>query len=421
MAGRNKYRCPVGLVIVSLFLTIVTGGTFLSAATQADSPNRVGLVVRFGNGDVLTRCVEFHENQISGLEVLLRAGLNVIYELSGTYGAAICKIENDGCDYPAEACFCQCPGGPNCIYWSYWHLKDGIWTYSQVGAGGYYVKNGDVEGWAWAVELPQITFEDICAPPPTATSTSTAPPTFTPTATHTPVPTAKPTSTSVPPTPAVGFNAQPETVVAGSCTTLRWDVEGVQAVYLDGQPQQGHGSQQVCPAQTQTYELRVVSAAGEFRRQVTVKVVQPSPTPIPSDTPTLLPGAASAPAGTPEPWPEVPSPTPTPLPIGTLPMTATPLVNDTATPTPSPPAVAMVAPPTAPVKKEADASPKAGQPARVSQKVTMLNWLLFLVAAVVGALGFGGIAFFGILAVLGVIYLFVRWSQGGRDDMDGYG
>jgi hypothetical protein len=76
----------------------------------------------------------------------------------------------------------------------------------------------------------------------------------------------------------------------------------------------------------------------------------------------------------------------------------------------------MVIPPTAPVKEEADASPKADQPAEISPNVTMLNRLLFLAAAVLGTLGFGGMAFVGILAFLGVIYLFARWSQGGGDD-----
>jgi len=81
----------------------------------------------------------------------------------------------------------------------------------------------------------------------------------------------------------------------------------------------------------------------------------------------------------------------------------------------------MVAPPTAAAKKETEAPSEANQPAEISPaQVTILNWLLFLAAAAVGTLGFGGMAFFGILVVLGVIYLFARWSQGGKDDVDGY-
>ena len=89
----------------------------------------------------------------------------------------------------------------------------------------------------------------------------------------------------------------------------------------------------------------------------------------------------------------------------------------------------MVARPTALSKEETNASSKADQPAEISPtKVTILNWLLFLAAAVVGTLGFGGMAFVGILALLGVVYLFARWSESGRgdygywegDDVDGY-
>jgi hypothetical protein len=255
-------------------------------------------------------------------------------------------------------------------------------------------------------------------PTATNTTTSTPLPTGTPTPTNTPIPAN---------TPDVSFHADATELITGSCTTLRWDVENVQEVYLDSQPQQGHGSRQVCPAQTQTYELRVVNAAGEFRHQVTVNVVQPSPTPIPSDEPTPLPTAAPAPTDTPEPQPEVPSPTPTPLPTEAPPLTATLLSIETATPTPSPPVLAMVALPTVPMKEETDVSSKVDQPAEISPtKVAMLNWLLFLAAAVVGTLGFGGMAFVGILALLGVIYLFARWSQKDvyghweGDDVDGY-
>lgn len=38
-------------------------------------------------------------------------------------------------------------------YWSYWHVAEGgtSWTYSQVGAGGWRVADGTVEGWHFAV------------------------------------------------------------------------------------------------------------------------------------------------------------------------------------------------------------------------------------------------------------------------------
>ena len=58
------------------------------------------------------------------------------------------------------------------------------------------------------------------------------------------LPTATPTQA---PQAPVEFWANPPYINAGQCTTLNWHVEGVQAIYLDGQPQVGAGSKQVCP------------------------------------------------------------------------------------------------------------------------------------------------------------------------------
>jgi hypothetical protein len=99
----------------------------------------------------------------------------------------------------------------------------------------------------------------------TPTPTQTEIPTTTPTGTRTPVATATPTDTptSTPTTPACGdadFRADETQVEAGSYTTLRWDVDNVKAVYLDGKGVGGHDSQQVGPLcdPQYTYTLRVV-------------------------------------------------------------------------------------------------------------------------------------------------------------------
>jgi hypothetical protein len=436
-----KFYTLAGLLVVGLLLAV----SALQAG--ADDYNRAGLVIDYGGGNVATFCVSFYEDSITGIDVLERAGRQLV---GGFGGGAVCAIDKVGCLDPND-CWCECRGSSDCIYWIYWHLKDGNWKYAGVGAAGYQVHDGDVEGWIWGggdtsggAQPPVYTIEQLehlCQPPsaPTAAPTDTPTATDIPTSTHTPVPSNTPTATDTPTptdtpaptnTPEISFRADATELVAGSCTTLRWDAEDVQEVYLDGQPQQGHGSKQACPAQTQTYELRIVSAGGEFRHQVTVNVVQPSPTPIPSDTPTATPAATptTQPPNHPTTQPQVPSPTPTPLPTEAPPLTTQPPNHPTTQPlTPSSPAVAMVAPPTTPSKKETNASSKADQPAEISPaKVTMLNRLVFLAAAVVGVLGFGGIVFVGILAVLGVIYLFARWSQKGDygywegNDVDGY-
>lgn len=138
-------------------------------ATHAqDPPNRAALVVVTGDGDPVARCVGFDEPEISGYELLQRAQLNVVAEVIGM-GATVCAIDGTGC--PADNCFCQCPGGPDCVYWSYWHLRDGSWQYGTAGAASTRVGDGAVEGWVWgpgtvdtAVAPSQVAFVDVCGP-----------------------------------------------------------------------------------------------------------------------------------------------------------------------------------------------------------------------------------------------------------------
>ena len=102
-----------------------------------------------------------------------------------------------------------------------------------------------------------------------------APPTPVPTPTFAPSPTPQPTAT---PPMYVDFRTDAPWVIAGQCTTLRWDVEGVRGVYFNGQGQPGHGSADVCPAQTQTFVLHVVLNSGYLDRAIMVAVLPAPPT-----------------------------------------------------------------------------------------------------------------------------------------------
>lgn len=108
------------------------------------------------------------------------------------------------------------------------------------------------------------------------------PPTATPLPTATPVPTAFPTAT---PAASISFTADSTVITQGNCTTLRWSVENVQAVWVYplGQPYTqypvpGNGTQQVCPQTTTTYEMRVQLTDGSVQfRQVTIQVNPQNP------------------------------------------------------------------------------------------------------------------------------------------------
>ena len=139
-------------LLISLALALLTA-SIAGPGTDAESPNRVGLVVALGDDDYVTRCVTFNEPSVTGYEVLERSSLEIV-----AAEGIICDIEGiSGC--PPNSCLCSSTN-----YWSYWHLGDSDWTYSSVGSSVYQVGDGDVEGWSWgAGEAPPVaSFDDIC-------------------------------------------------------------------------------------------------------------------------------------------------------------------------------------------------------------------------------------------------------------------
>jgi polar amino acid transport system substrate-binding protein len=100
-----------------------------------------------------------------------------------------------------------------------------------------------------------------------------------------PIPTPVATQT---PSPEIVFFADPEQITQGQCSTLNWHTENVQAVYLypPGQAWQdngvaGTGQRPICPAQTTTYDLRVVKLNGTVEiRNAAVHVTRVENTPV---------------------------------------------------------------------------------------------------------------------------------------------
>jgi hypothetical protein len=97
-----------------------------------------------------------------------------------------------------------------------------------------------------------------------------------------PFPTSTPPPTQTP-SPSINFSGTPTTINQGDPVYFTWTVNGAQAVYFyaQGQPWQDYpvgaqGSRTVYPAQTTTYELRVVWKNGTVEvRQVLITVLPP--------------------------------------------------------------------------------------------------------------------------------------------------
>ncbi len=154
----NKWALAILALALTTLLFVSRHAVTLASAASPPS-HRAGLVIQFSDGSYITRCISFAGDSVSGLELLMHSGLDVV-----TWGGAVCRIEQDGCAYPTEPCFCQCRGS-ECLYWSYWHWREGRWVYSSVGSADYLVRNGDIEGWAWSngQPPPAVPIEQVCS------------------------------------------------------------------------------------------------------------------------------------------------------------------------------------------------------------------------------------------------------------------
>jgi len=122
------------------------------------------------------------------------------------------------------------------------------------------------------------------SPSPTLIPSPTPMPTLLPPSPPPPILTSTPLPPPPTPTPAasIAFWADATTVPAGTCTTIHWEVEHVQAVFFDGRGVPGVGAEQVCPCAAERHALDVVLRDGthDVRTlviQVTGSCVTPTP------------------------------------------------------------------------------------------------------------------------------------------------
>jgi hypothetical protein len=131
----------------------------LQAPLGEQERNRAGLIVRSGDGDVREMCVLFDEEEITGVDLLERADVEIASEGSAL-GTAVCSIDGEGCK--SDDCFCRYPA-----FWGYW-TKDGSkdWRFSDVGAAARVVRDGSLDGWSFGRDgkptPPDVTIDEVC-------------------------------------------------------------------------------------------------------------------------------------------------------------------------------------------------------------------------------------------------------------------
>lgn len=96
------------------------------------------------------------------------------------------------------------------------------------------------------------------------------------------------TDTPPPATPTVSpiymnFNADAYSIIAGECTTLRWEVLNADGLTLDGEPVAMLEAEQVCPPSTATYRMVASNAVEETDAFVTIEVTAPLVVPDPPE------------------------------------------------------------------------------------------------------------------------------------------
>jgi hypothetical protein len=169
------------------------GAAAIAAALLAVHPvhaavHHAALVIQHSGGSVLARCVAFAEEQITGLQLVQRSGVEYNAQTFGSIGSAMCQIDREPSTVPS-GCF------GSGAYWQYFHRQGGGWQASPVGASSSVLRDGDMDGWRYAVGANvapgNVTFAAVCSPPPppvAATQVARAPHQATPVPTATPAP-----------------------------------------------------------------------------------------------------------------------------------------------------------------------------------------------------------------------------------------
>lgn len=172
--SRTLRAAVLGALVGSLAVAGMVGSAFSAAGLEAQAVHRAAIVVDTGSG-VVSRCVTFSEDSISGITALQRAGLAPVVRSFSGNGGAVCGLNGLGCPADSSCLTCQAPN-----YWAYYRADDGAgaFSYSPVGAGSTQVTDGDVEGWRWGSGAGPAfrSFGSICPlqPPMTTTTTTTA-------------------------------------------------------------------------------------------------------------------------------------------------------------------------------------------------------------------------------------------------------
>jgi hypothetical protein len=137
----------------------------LPTSGYAQEASAAGLIVNYGDGRVSYVVVPFEEEQINGVELLERSGIDVVTVGFGGMGDAVCQIDDTGCsvdDCRSRMCQTSDRESP---FWQFSKLSDdGEWQFVSTGASGARVQDGDIYAWSWTgtqPDLPVLSLDEL--------------------------------------------------------------------------------------------------------------------------------------------------------------------------------------------------------------------------------------------------------------------
>lgn len=152
------------LLTLRIALAVLMMGLMPATRVVAQDLHLAGLVVDYGDGRMSFAVIPFKEDQINGIDLLDRSGLDVVTVGFGGLGDAVCQVDDTGC--PVGDCrtrLCQ-TSDPESPFWQFSKLEGEAWQFVATGASGAAVRDGDIYAWSWTgtpPELPALTMPEL--------------------------------------------------------------------------------------------------------------------------------------------------------------------------------------------------------------------------------------------------------------------
>jgi hypothetical protein len=162
----------------------------------ASGLHHVAVVVEHGNGAVLTGCVAFSADQVTGEQVMQLSGIEYATTSYGGLGKAVCQVDHEPASYP-PSCWTA-----SSRYWAMFVSRSGgAWAVSNQGVSSQVFRDGDALGWHY---VPQSGAGGGPPPSPVGVCSSGGPTPVPSISAPAPPPAATKPPPSTPTTPAPG-------------------------------------------------------------------------------------------------------------------------------------------------------------------------------------------------------------------------